>query len=332
MKDDMSESDLSLPDDDSSFHPSDYSESSLDDRPVTKSRNKMRPNLSPIRSIHSEDVHQLNPTKTLIRKGGSINISASGSSSGSPWVDDTGSSSSTSSDASKSRILLSISEQIRFDEARERLKQSQKRTRSAQKNRGQTYDSSASVSTGKHPLKPIDVTDAHDTLMMPPILEKLRYTRQRYEVSTSSASMKSKEIVKIRNDVPTSRIVGVLPAISEGKNLKKTRDRNKGTNASSRSVPPIVVPEFCSPADDLSSLGVTFSYSKARMSNHRSRLECSDAIDIERGNANMKNENKSQNTTGWIEERTNLELCLIFSVAASFVALLALLIVIFARQ
>jgi hypothetical protein len=334
---DMSESDLSLPDDESSFHPSDYSESSIDDRPVlvttSAKGDKAISYQSPIQKFQPEVVSRPNPTDHVTRKVqnfNNINVSVSGSSGGSPWVDDTGSSSSTSSDASKSRILLSISERIRFDEARQRLKQAQKRPRSAPQNRVQHCDSSASVSTGRHPLKPIDVTDAHDILTATPFSEKVRYACQRYEDARCSAPVKSKEIFKIKNAAPKSRIIGVLPSIIEGQDLKMP-DRNRNVKASARPVPPIVVPEFCCPADDISSLGGIVSYNKGNGSNHRSHSARGDENDLERGNTFIKSESESCATIGWIEQRTNLELCLLFSVATSSVALLALLTVISTR-
>ena len=335
LRDDMSESDLSLPDDESSFHPSDYSESSVDDRPVTTSARggKATSYQYPMQKFQPEVISRPNPAERITRKiqnFNSINVTASGSSSGSPWVDDTGSSSSTSSDASKSRILLSISEQIRFDEARERLKQTQKRPYSTQKHRVQHYDSSASISTGKHPLKPIDVTDAQDILTAPHSLEKVRYTCQRYDDSIRSASLKTKEIIKVKNDTSKSRIIGVLPSLLEGQDLK-IHDRKRNFKASDRNVPPIIVPEFCSPADDVSSLGDIFKFNKGNRSNHRSRSVSGDGIDLERRNTVITYENESCTTKGWIEQRTNLELCLLFSVASSFVALFALLTIIFAR-
>ena len=324
----MSESDASLPDDDSSFHPSDYSESSIDDRQVATRRDRILTNQSPKQIFEPGAI----PVERVTRKAenfSSINLSISGSSGGSPWVDDTGSSSSTSSDTSKSRILLSISEQIRFDEARERLKQAQKRHRPPQKSRVQSFDSSASISTGMHPLKPIDVTDAHDVLRLPPILENLRCTHHRHEDSRNSR-LKSREILKIRNEPPKSRIVGISPSTLEGEDLKMF-DRSRNSKTAARPVPPIVIPEFCCSVDDLSSLGVTFSYNKGNRPNHRSRLAHSDDNDLERGNVASKYESESSTTIGWIEQRTNLELFLLFSVATSSVALIALLTIIFSR-
>ena len=331
----MSESDLSLPDDESSFHPSDYSESSIDDRPVTTSARRINAvnNRPSLQKFQPEVIPRQNPTEQVPQKVQNlscINVSISGSSSGSPWVDDTGSSSSTSSDTSKSRILLSINEQIRFDEARERLKQAEKRPRSTKKIRVKNYDSSASVSTGRHPLKPIDVTDAHEILTVPPILEKVRFTRPQHEGSTSSASVKSKEIIKITNVTPKSRIIGVLPSISERRGLK-IYEHNRNMQASARPVPPIVVPEFCSPDDDVSSLGGIFSYNRGSRSNHQSRSARGDENDLELGNTVSKYENESGTAIGWIEQRTNLELCLLFSVAMSSVTLFALLTFMFAR-
>ena len=329
----MSESDLSLPDDESSFHPSDYSESSIDDRPVASRRDKQHTNQSTIQTFQPEVTPRLKPTERGNRKAQncvSTDVSASGSS-GSPWVDDTGSSSSTSSDTSKSRILLSINEQIRFDEARERLRQAQKRPRSPQKSRVHSFDSSASVRTGKHPSKPIDVTDTHDVMKVSPILDKIRYMRHRHDDSTGSGSMKSREIIKIRNDTPKSRIVGILPSIIEGQGLN-VYDRNRNSERTNRPVPPIVVPEFCSPVDDISSLGFTVSHSNKRSQRmSRNRLTSGENNDLELGNIVNKHENESSTTIGWIEQRTNLELCLLFSVATSGVALLALLTIIFAR-
>jgi hypothetical protein len=148
----------------------------------------------------------------------------------------------------------------------------------------------------------------------------------------ASTSVKSKDIIKIKSSTPKSRIVGVLPSILEGENLRVHNDI-RNARASARSVPPIIVPEFCSPADDVSSLGglVSHKNKKCTRSNHRCRSSHGDDNDLERGNVVSKHEPEPNSMMGWIEERTNLELCLLFSVATSFVTLLALLSIIFAR-
>jgi hypothetical protein len=320
----MSESDLSL--DESSFHISDYSTSTMEDaspRIITGNRKKVY-NATPIQTFKPEVVSRQVTMERRTRGSDSIsNFSLSGSSSGSPWVDDTGSSSRTT----ESEIFLSLKEQIRFDEARARLKATQKRPRSVPKRRIQHYDSSSSVCTGNDPTKPIDVTEANDISLVPAFLEHLRQKRQGNDESITPSKFRINEIVKDTKDIPKARIVGLLPSIVEGHEVKP-QNRKKGVVT--RPVPPIIVPEFCIRDDEVSSLGATFSYVRAKGSHPRQQSK--HRVDLEHGITSSKCETDSEIGSGWIEKRTNLELFLIFLVASSSVVLIALVTIIFARN
>jgi hypothetical protein len=327
---DSSELSLSL-DDESSFHLSDYSISTREDVSPRAPNTRIKfSNISPHSRLDPKLVSPQVPNERIGEKNNNSTAfgSTGSSSSGSPWVDDSGSSSYASSNPSRLHVHANRNEEIRFDEARSRLTTIPNRPRkSAPKVMQPRSDSPSSVCTGKDPSKPIDVTGAQDISFVPSLLEQVRLARLARERSISTPSPRVEWAHKA--DVPNARIVGLRPSFVEATDLKSV-DRNKKHLAMARPVPPVIVPEFCSQDDDISSLGPKLDSAKAILSHQRRHGK--HRGDLEYGIIMKKSDNDSRSSGGWIEHRTSLELCLIFSIAASLVALAAMLTFMFTNK
>jgi hypothetical protein len=304
---------LSL-EDESSFNLSDYSISS---------RDELSPGSSKCKRHHLSSHGKLGVVKNAVRSAStphhvtkiSAAISSTGSSSfssGSPWFDDSDSSSSTSS-IHDLKIMPSVWK--REDPSRvfdvpptHGLTQTQKKVPLRRSN------SASSVNTGMDPSKPIDLTSTPDIGIVPTsLLEHVRRSR---------VSMDSKDsLLKAQ-----ARIVGIATSLQEvgrSKDFQPSMSSRKQSYGMARPVPPMLIPEFCTaPDDDMSSLEANISDSKVLpLHLHHGPKNHSNTAQ-QRVNARIADE---ENSVGWIEQRTNMELCLIFSVATTLLALSILL-------
>lgn len=167
----------------SSIHSSDYSKSSLDEESATVDDSTIddESESSPANEdVSKPSAHRRHPAEWTIESRGTLQGSSTGSSSGSPWVDDTDSSSSESTQSPISSHYKSGSERCIFEEARSRLRSQQQRLakRSPPMCRPPRDVSPSTLCTGRDPSKPIDVTGTPDILVAPSILEQVRQVRR----------------------------------------------------------------------------------------------------------------------------------------------------------
>jgi hypothetical protein len=318
-------------DDSSSIHSSDYSRSSLDEDSTTVGGSTVAESEL---SLIGEGKSESTPRRALIEQTAAYHIGqpSTGSSSGSPWVDETDSSSCTSSQSPLSSHYNNGIERRRFEEARSRLlAQQQRAPRPSRSVRPPPplpprAESPSSVCTGKDPSKPIDVTGSPNVSFAPSILEQVRQAR-----------LEAKRIKSQKQDLflPTARIVGIAPQRREISKVEPV-EWNKACVAVKHTVPH-VVPIFHSPDDDVSSMGGTFPDFRAMLYLHRHHK--SHRGDVEHGApkhvaAQKRTLDASDPVSlgGCLAQRTDLELFLICLVVAALVTLVILLALMIASK
>lgn len=324
-----SEFDISL-DDSSSIHCSDYSRSTFGDESQRVREDELL--LSRLQNELLESIPRQGQVDRTQKTCSNTQASSSGSSSGSPWVDDTDSSSCTSSKTPLSSQCRSATEARRFDEARSRMVAQQQRRRARPPlpvTRPPRDESPSSVRTGKDPSKPIDVTGSPDTPIVPSILDQVRQARLA-KATQAKLNNPRREIVSFSAVLPTARIVGLVPQRIELTNIEPI-ERHQSRVAVKHTVPHVVVPALRSRDDDgVSTMGGTFPdfqtmhYHQRHHRNHRGDIEHG----ISKANAARKRSvdaDDSRCSGGWLCRRTDLELCLICTVVSALVTLGVLL-------
>jgi hypothetical protein len=314
-------------DDSSSIHSSDFSKSSslVDDSTADDSKlSRLRDEV--LRSLARRDESQLRPTSSRSQ------ASSTGSSSGSPWVDDSDSSSCTSSRTSLSSLYRNGIERLQFDEARSRMIAQQKLRRARPPlqlprppSRGV---SPSSVSTGKHPSKPIDVTGKPDVPVASSLIEQVRQARLARAAGQAKTCNPRRESILVPLVKGNARIVGLVPRHSEVTNIEPV-ERHQARVAVKHTVPHVVFPK--SRSDEVSTMGGTFPDFKATL--YQPRHPNRNLVDMERGRPKASGATRQETvdtdhsrTFGrWLGRRTDLELCLICLVVSSLVTVAILL-------
>jgi hypothetical protein len=311
---------LSL-EEESSFHLSDYSISSRDEFSPGSSNHKRKHTSSHVKFETSKNAVRPTSTPQLIPKNSATKSSTGSSSfsSGSPWFDDSDSSSSASSfhDLRRMPSVWTREDPPRVvDPPPQRVS-----TQIQNKIPLRRSNSVSSVGTGMDPSKPIDLTSAPDIGILPPhLLDHARMSRLSKESkSTLMMAQESSNLTK-------ARIVGIVKPMQEAAKTMEFQTSavaKKQPYGIARPVPPILIPEFCTaPDDDMSSLEANISDAKELPINLRN---------VSKNHYNSSSQRltvlkaDADSSVGWIEKRTNMELCLIFSVATSLLALSILL-------
>ena len=297
---------LSL-EEESSFHLSDYSVSS---------REEISPASTKAKRKHKEV--QISARSTTLHPnlgGNSTAISSTGSSSSSesPWFDVSDASTESSSYATSRLRTVWKKEETVQSAAAPQLRVALPVPPRVPMRRS---NSASSVGTGMHPSKPIDLTEAKDVSSSSCLAPSIPGQSRREQLKSTE-----------KFDISQARIVGLAPQTAKA--CQPSMVLKKGQPLSmARPVPPVVIPEFCTVDDDVSSLEANVTDSRAlppysRLHGKRSHL----IDDAERGMniRTVDSDTDSENSRGWIEERTNMELCLIFLVAVTLIALSILL-------
>lgn len=317
-------------DDLSSIHSSDYSQSSADEKSVLRSVATIDDSL--LSRLTLEVINSINKSVTS-EMGRANSTGSSSSSTGSPWVDETDSSSSESSNSLPSQWANRPGKH-KFDAARNRMIEQQRhhRTQSpaTRSRRNPRDESPSSVRSGMDPSKPIDVTGALDLPTSHHMLEQVRQARLLKATRSSGRDVGNSLVCTRPTASATARIVGIVSKGQETKRADTKSDQIPSMQLSPR-VSRVLVPVSRPDHDNLSSICGTVGDFRPSFQHERPHSFLSNDMEcgirqVDRKKRKLQDCTDSNNTKGWIEQRSDLELCLMCLVVSSS-ATLAILVV-----